>query len=75
MMRADADSGATEVPFDAVSPVLSPAALSVCPVVASAAAVEEQAGKLQELLKHGFECVDFCSDLESGGGCGIVDEA
>lgn len=65
-------SDAAEVPFDAVSRALCPAALSVCPVVASTGA---EAGELQELLKHGFECVDFRSDLESCGGCGIVDEA
>ncbi|THH20501.1 hypothetical protein EW146_g872 [Bondarzewia mesenterica] len=61
-------SESEEVVFDTVSDQLCPAELSVCAINPA-----ETASSLEDLVHHGFECVDFKSDLESCGGCGYRD--
>ncbi|EIM92630.1 uncharacterized protein STEHIDRAFT_46142 [Stereum hirsutum FP-91666 SS1] len=50
-----------------LSKKLCPSELSVCPLSTS------HPNTLDELLSNGFECVDFQTDLESCGGCGILE--
>ncbi|KAA1467818.1 hypothetical protein DENSPDRAFT_770283 [Dentipellis sp. KUC8613] len=51
-----------------VSSQLCPATLSACPISSDAISRD-----VNMLITHGFECVDFRTDLESCGGCAVVD--
>lgn len=50
-----------------VSPILCPLSMTVCPI---SPAVPRT---LEEWVAQGFECVDMHEDLNSCGGCGVVD--
>ncbi|KAI0059509.1 hypothetical protein BV25DRAFT_1808884, partial [Artomyces pyxidatus] len=61
-----------------LSGMMCPYELWVCPIREHGiepARASAYGFKKEELLKVGFECVDFYGDLESCGGCGSIDIA